>query len=414
MNLFQSFSLPPAEMYAVVQAILTLRVQFPAEVMRVFLRPFFGDGFGTLFFPRLNGQLAWAAIYDNDNTLIVIDGIRSQAEAQLVIDGYSGSLLDGFNDPTNQYFRSNASVICAEMRRRGLWNKLNVLISGYSAGAATAGLVYSFRTNDELGAPQVRVLAFAAPRPGGYSDYVRMQSLTQIEHYFFFDDPITNFPLRAGTYTWLPFLIGARAARRWSNFTTFVGGWQIQANGGYTQGVSSSDAEITSQTAFDVWWNGLESDTLSPHNLYRFVAQFQSAPSTNRTHSGQVPNVVEQPENLGGPGVARLEREAVNLVRDIQQAQDAIGLNIPPQRLVRAYRQGKVWYAAFGDTTIMSTPSRRRARGCANELNAFLRRLQQSALVDPAAINAAMAAYLEAAADPTSGITPTLNTRIPQ
>lgn len=411
--LTDSFSLAPADLYVLTSAIRDARLNDGNQALRRDLAGQFNATNGVWNYRKTDTHLSYCLVYSPQICLVLIDGVRNQTMAQLVIDGYSGGFFESTPDPRNLYFEDEAHLIADDMTRLGLWGSELTLFAGYSAGGAVAMHMPFYRPFPRTGPQLMRAVSFGAPRASGPSRTTEMGVIAQRERYFFFDDPIAAFPLRSGTYTWLPFLIGSRPARRWANFVHPTSGIQINADLGYTYVNDPTGVVIDAPTAFDVWLNGLNSEALSPHNLTRYISAFPAAVETGRSHTGQIPGPQERPESLPPREISAQERRTVNLVRELQQTQDETPLVIPRERLAIAYRQGRVWYVAFGGTVIMSTPSRRRARGAANELNAFLRRMQSTAIVDPAAVTAQMEAYLAAASDPTSGIRPTLNTTIP-
>ena len=92
--------------------------------------------------------------------------------------------------------------------------------------------------------------------------------------------------------------------------------------------------------------------------------------------------------------------------------QNAQPVNIPDAQLFVAVKTGRVWYVTFGGIVIASAPHKRRARALAREGNAWLRRLQNEAVVYTNDLGSQFLAYLEVASDPASGFTPTINTDI--
>jgi len=369
----------------------------------------FGVGVATIG----DNLLKWGFCADSNNTLILVDGLRSADACNLVVGGYNGGLLDGYRNPTNEVFERAASDLHTQMNRLNLWRGSNTLLAGYSAGGAVVPLTPLYRTVTKANGPIVRVVSFGAPRASGTSRVNLMSEIAEKERYFFHNDPIAAFPLRSGTYTYLPFMIGIRSARRWGEFVHHRLGIQINANGGFTYVNDPESVQIDGQTAWGIWWHGLLSTALSPHDIGLYAAAFPTAPSAPRRHTPQLFEPQEMPESIPSKELQRQERQSVNVFRDLQEQQSSIQVRIPPARLVRAYRQGRTWFVDFGGVAIMSTPSRRRAQGMAREMNATLRRMQQTAIVDTGALEAQLAEYLRLASDPASGFQPTLNTRFP-
>jgi len=413
MSVFDAFSLAPADLNKLCRGILALRAPSAQSQWSTIFAEDFAQNFGIGRSTIGDNLLNWGFCADDTNVLILIDGVKSADGARGVVDGYSGGLLDGFRNPTNQVLERAASDLCTQMNGLGLWRGSNTLLAGYSGGGAVAPLTPIYRTVTRANGPAVRVVSFGAPRASGLTGTNNMAEIAQKERYFFYNDPIAAFPLRSGTYTYLPFMIGIRAARRWGEFVHHRSGIQIEENGGFNNVNDPEGVAINGQMAWGVWWFGLQSTILTPHNLQTYADAFPSAPTTARTHTQRSHTPQERPESLPTSEMNRQERVAVNAFADLQQQQSAIQIRIPPARLVRAYRQGRTWFVDFGGVAIMSTPSRRRAQGMAREMNATLRRMQQTAIVDTGALETQLAEYLRLASDPTSGFQPTLNTRFP-
>jgi len=380
--IFNSFSLAPADLNKLCRAIIALRAPNPGSQFSTIFAEDFERPASLGFTSTANGVLGYGWMANNDATLVVIDGARTAGICQQIVDGYSGSLLNGFRDPTNSVLEGEAAQIQDRMAALGLWNAPVILIAGYSAGGAVAPLVPLWRNVAKALGHVIRTVSFGAPRSAGTSRTNAMSEIDQKERYFFYNDPIAAFPLRSGTYTWLPFLIGIRASRRWAEFVHHRSGIQINANGSYTYENDPQGVDINSQTAWGVWWHGINSQVMGPHDIGLYAAAFADSTIPGRTHSGDLPGPRETPESQSPNELTRQERESVNIVREIQETQSTTPLSIPPAALCTAYRQGRVWYVAFGGVAIMSTPSRRRAQGMAREMNAWLRRMQQTVIVD--------------------------------
>jgi len=413
MRFFDALPLPNADAAQLVRCFSFFRELNGGASLTQFFTRVWERQPQTFYFEPTAVSPAWYFARLDGNTLVLIDGIRSQADARIVMDGYAGTLQSGYNDPDNPVITREAQSILDQIERLGGFQGENITLCGWSFGGTLAARIPTLRLVTRGNDAERRVISFGAPRVGSESLARRVATEALCTRYMAWNDPIPNYPPRSGTYTWIPFLVGIRASLRFANFVHHSGGINIAEDGSFIDRTVPTDADITPTATLDAFWYGMEANTFSPHALsnYSRLLDLRAGPRPEPN-----PSPVARTEHRQDTPVAdlhRQERGTFSAVRELQQTQEVHQVRIPRERLAVARRVGRVWYVVWNETAIMMTPTRRRAQGLARELNAFLRRMQTTAYVSPASLEQQLQIFLQLAADDQSDIRPTLSTEIP-
>jgi len=413
MKFFDPLPLPNADAATLVRAFSLFRGVDPGNALHAFFMRQWELPIQSGYYEIANHCPAWSFHRVGSRTVVMIDGISTQHQARLLMDGYEGTLQAGFNSPDNPRYTEWARGILDRLISWNIFTGDDVTLVGWSAGGALAARVPTLRLTRKSSDATIRVVSYGAPRLGSESLNSRVRQEATLCRYMAHDDPIPNYPPRSGTFTWIPFAVGIRASLRFANFCHHAGGICIDENGAFIDRTTPVNGNITAGVALDVYWNSMQANSLSPHSISKYsrLLDLQATHYAPQT-PGQV-TVAEHTQQAPPSELHAQERHTFSAVRDLQQSQESQRVIIPRQRLARAVRQGRVWYVVWNDTPIMMTPTRRRAQGLARELNEFLRRMQSTAYVDPGSLTDQIQAFLQLASDASSDIKPTLSTSIP-
>jgi len=413
MRFFDALPLPNADAATLVRAFSAFRELNGGATLTQFFTRAWERQPTAFYFDRQSFTPAWYMATLDNHTIVMIDGVSSQVQARAVMNGYEGVIQSGFRNPDNQWFTIAAQSIYDQLERLSRFSGEALTIVGWSLGGAIGARVPTLQQSIRESAGPIRVISFGAPRIGDEELARYCAVRASLTRYMAYNDPIPNYPPRAGTFTWVPFVVGIRASMRFTQFCHHAGGINIAEDGGFVDRATPTDGDITPSVALDVLWNGLAADSLSAHSVSNYSTLLDRGVPLPRPATGAVTVRHEHTQDVPVSEVHSQERGTLALVRELQQDQQSENLNIPRERLAYARRINRVWYVYWNDAPIMMTPTRRRAQGLARELNQFLRRMQSTAYVDPDALREQLQAFLQLASDSSSNIRPTLSTVLP-
>jgi hypothetical protein len=367
----------------------------------------------SLFYPGNDTDLAFYYGGDNARKILLIDGVRTSTQANLLIDGYSASLPVQVLVGNNRYLQEQAQRIVGRVLETELLSREYIDLVGYSAGGAVAlGIAQRLQTFEFR--PKMKISSFGAPRMGQPLLRSAMSSLP-IARWMTDADPIPLIPLRLQDAPQIAALVHLGTLLNWSNFVHVQGGISITPTGVTSAQVVPPLASANPIASVVNWYFGVENDPNNPHSLTQYATRLEAAtrassqpatvrvdeaPSEHSTHTGR--RDVNQVRE-------RVEREIFTTAAN--QTENPI--ITPEATLFKAFRSGRVWYVGFGDNTVITAGPEKRARHIARAGNDFLRSLQKQAVVDPVALLAQFDAFLVLAQDPSTGFRPTINTTPP-
>jgi len=149
------------------------------------------------------------------------------------------------------------------------------------------------------------------------------------------------------------------------------------------------------------------------HNIAQYRVRIQAALQRNDGHAREPAPAPERPQANARREISRRAAAVVHQVQELGQVQGDIPVVVPRDKRFVWYKLGGLFITAFGDLTVATSNTKKRARHLANAGNDFLERLQAQAVVDPGALLQQFTNYVELATDPASGFTPTMNTKFP-
>lgn len=351
------------------------------------------------------------------NVLILLNGVENVPMATALWNGYVPSFFSNpapHTDASNPWIQA-AVALAIDHSIGQIINTTNLVIAGYSGGGAIAyNLAVALKAINPRLTP--KIVTFGSPKPG---DRSVIQSLAGCKSFRLFTnyDPVPLIPPTADQLPYMAILYGLRYVRAANNYCQPSGGYQIDNLGDLKPAEVPAGANQAPVTSLASWLFALNSDPTGVHALNTYISDLQAYLNTNRGTAR--PNVppgapATTPNATSTRQTNAATNAAVNTVFLTGQTQNVADPTIPAPQLFQAIRSGRIWYTAFAGSIISIGPTKRRARALARFGNEFLRRLQTEAVVDPSSILAQFQTYFQAAADPTQGFNPVLNTSWPQ
>jgi len=364
----------------------------------------------------VQGQNAYPSYYyalKTGKLYVFIDGVQTQRQGQAIWDGYIGPTFPNNALLTNPWFVSAAATIAAKFQPL-VWNEL--IISGWSAGGAIAWHLAKV-ARELYGAQTIRVIAFGAPQAMGTGPSSLTPQNAQSPdncHWMNSDDPVPFIPPNPGNWQRIMAGLSVVQGSRLATFRGYPNGVNIRQTLTVQEGGMPLDNTAPALSAIGAWLESQAAGTTNPHSLVVYKARLQAIFPTPVTAPVLAPVHSPQPPPQPVPQAAIRQAIAANVQLAFtdgarQNAQQAI---ISDDRLFVRVKVGKMWIVTFGGVQIAIAPRKKRAAALANLGNAFLRKLQNEAVVNADDLGQQFLNYLLAAQDPGSGIVPTMNTQL--
>lgn len=346
-------------------------------------------------------------VSDDGHSLFVGGGTENYPQGQALVNGYTISSL-GRLGSVNTYLVALANAITTAVGFRDFLISPTQVFAGHSLGGS---LALALAAVCRLSSPAAdhTCVTFGAPRSGGIS-WEERSHLTDVKRWMNDDDPVPLVPPTISQCPPLALVYGPAELRSFADQRHLSGGEELHPDGTTDAAVIPSRASISPTTDLASWLVSLVRTTASPHQTAEYRKRIGLIPRIPNLPGGHR-SVVSPEEERPAARPVEIQREVTQVrqsVNVIGEAQGQGPVVIPAPQLFRAVKIGSVWYTVFGNKVISVGPRRRRAGLLAQAGNAFLRRLQRQAQVDPSSLGNAWEIYLALASDPTSGIRPTL------
>jgi hypothetical protein len=399
-------NLPMARYHA--GRLMELRSLNPAASLNAVLAPLFGNGYQSQW--ESGTALRPAAFFagNNHRKVMWIDGVSTNAQANAMMDGYSGGTSFGAFNGKNQYLHDTADWFFNRFQNSALVKPDHLDFVGYSLGGAIATLL-KYKLVQTQSTYKSKVVTFGAPRAGN-AQVAAALSNSPIARYMADADPIPLLPPRVTDVPLLIPFLGTLTMIRYQTFVHTEGGIVLFANGGTAGLVLPPIAAMNPAGSLGAWYMGVENDPNNPHALTTYAGRLDTAIALAATPSQQ--NVAEAPreqvQEADRKDMTKEQRRVVGVINAQGHAQNRTPAITPPARLFKAVHVGAVWYVEFGGEIVMTAPIETRARHIARAGNDFLRSMQKQAVVDPVTLLSQFTTFLELAADPASGFSPTI------
>jgi hypothetical protein len=362
----------------------------------------------SAFSPATNSFPAAYMALDANHGLFIGGGTENYEQGRALMEGYTRQIGSGGLGNVNSFLATMANGLLNQTIFQNLIRMPTVVYAGHSLGGALAVVLAAIGNRVSPQGEQT-CITFGAPRSGGIA-FDRQTHVPHITRWMNSDDPVPLVPPTVSQCPPLALVTTLDHLRDFADQRHLEGGQQLNPDGTLTETILPTVASISPTTDLAAWLVSLYRGTTSPHQTPEYRRRLALIP--------RLPNLPgrivfqEAPAEVAPPiRPAELNRE-VAVVRQnvnvIGEAQSAGPVILPPLQIFRAVKIGKTWYTVFGNTVFAIGPRRRKAGLLAQAGNAFLRRLQRQSQVDPISLENAWDAYLIAAADPASGIRPTL------
>lgn len=362
-----------------------------------------GDSQGPAFFLGVSGAYG----------IFLSDGISNFDQGAGTWNGYVGGIPPTVANPDNAYF-----VQCAARCTPYFTSSMTVgvskwLFAGWSLGGCVAQLTMAQLLYAGV-ISSARWMTFGSPRIGN-NRLASFVSASQGTRWMNTGDSVPYLPPRIGDMPALPALYGILPTIRMQNFVHTSHGCEILDDGT----LRAADLPVLSVPSFPAsiasWLLGVDNTAGSPHNIASYVARLKEA-------SKILPLPSQDAPRTGGvePAGSAVRREASQAEQAFQQAlaeaatqQSAQRQSVIAEWQLQAVNVGGVWTLVLNGEAVAWVGPKKRARAIAQFGNQFLRRLLLSGYVDRDQLLGKLQAFLGAAGDPTSGITPTMRVVLP-
>jgi len=297
----------------------------------------------------------------------------------------------------------------------GAINTQELRIVGHSAGGCIGLALLGYLATQNVFPSTRSVLSFGSPKPGtaDFTGALRGKRFTRM---FLPIDPVPLFPpslddtLASGTVLTAPFV------RTSSLFVQPNGGVELTGQFAFADQVIPSQARITPFTSLADWILNYDQGGAGLHSVQAYTiwfdGQFQASQGggdwdTPTRESG--PQLVTAPNSQQQNAYETRVRNAISAQAAIQNVQP---VSVPKIVQLQAVNIGGQWAVVFGTDIVTIEASKKHARAVARLGNIWLDRVLTSAVVSPSALISNLTQFLQSAQDPTSGISPTLNTSL--
>lgn len=346
---------------------------------------------------------------------VFLDGIVNADQGLAIWEGYTGGPFNNIADIPNPWFTAAALSIYNSIQTK-LGQNVNVYMAGWSAGGATAWhLAKLLRDNNK--ALHIGITAFGSPMSfatGSHALKVTDAGTTDTIHYMNSDDPVPFIPPSPGVWARISAGLTIFQAERLAGWQGYPNGVNIRQTLVLQAGSLPLDNTAPALSAIGTWLNQQSAGITNPHSLEVYYARLLATipspaalPQIVPVHNAQPPIVPVTPQQI-----RQIDRANVQTAFEDSTRQNANQAIIPEDRLFQAFRVGKIWSVWFGGVQIAIAPRKRRARALANLGNAFLRKLQNEAVVNADDLVSQFLLYMSQATDPNSGFVPTMNTEL--
>ena len=377
-----------------------------------------GIATGQPVFSRLRpGTPSCPAYYiaaSNAIAFLFVNGTETLTQALGYWNGLLGGTFSAISNPVNAYTLAAANTILADMDALAWTATGNVFNSvGYSLGGAIASHVSSIWAQRDFRNVPLNT-TFGTPRTLNPRD-AQFAGQSPSVRWMCDNDVVPLIPPSFGESPSTALLYGIRYQQRLNNFVHPRGGVEITPTGTTRAAEVPSNAVWSTSGTLQAFL--LQSDTVfgTPHDIQEYVRRLALIvpPPGGVPHRLPTPAPVEQPDNSPRREMERQASTARHALIVQGERQNSIPVSLPVANELTVAKVEGVWVVSFQQSVIAVGPTKRRARALARLGNQFLRRLLTQAVVQPGALSSELADWLTRAADPASGIVPTMQVTFP-
>jgi pimeloyl-ACP methyl ester carboxylesterase len=291
-----------------------------------------------------------------------------------------------------------------------VYNGGGLTLIGHSMGGAiwpyfASRIASALNFNNTL-----RMISFGAPKPSDW-DLQYVTRGTYCHRFFNNDDPVPLVPYDPGVFSSYFIFHGLNEMRRLGRFCQRTNGYEIAPTGFFSRANLPSAASANPGASVSAWLAAQTANQETAHSIVSYYSRLQRVANSPPVQPPvPAPTLLAQPVAITPLEERRANELAVATIVNDSYRRNQTPVRIPDNRLFRVYRSGRLYTVTFGDVEVANSMNKKRARGLARVGNDWLRRLQRQEIVATDNLAGMFAEYLAAAADPTSGIVPVLNT----
>jgi len=361
----------------------------------------------------VDGGLVYYIGESGGDVLVLIGPLTNLVNAAKFVTGYTVAPQLNAALAYNSFARSQAQAIAAQWVALGYSFTKRITISGFSAGGCAAlelGLLCIAQQTPQ----RPKIVTFGSPRNVGTFGQQAIGETT-CRRWMNDSDPVPTLPFN-------PLgdplsLLGAPFAvlNQVTWFVHVAHGNQLDSLGNVTGQVLPTAAVGGFSLDVASWLLSQATLAASPHNIAEYVRRLGLANQEAITPAQQNPPGGGD-EHFNPANRRELVRAQQSAVRTIFQSSAAATggpVDLPELSEFTTARIGPVWVVSFNAVIVAIGPTKRRAKAYARAANAMLRHQQVLGTLDPTALAAQTADFIERASTPGNGFTPTLQTQFP-
>jgi len=342
-----------------------------------------------------------AIVRAGNGTIVFCGGVKNQAGARQVLDGYADRAYGGGGNGNvrNSLFVLQAELIKAELfALQGVFLNHYTLVGHSAGGAIMCELAYLLKTEDQ--SRTVQVVTFGSPRPFGELLPPRMND-TQITRIMHELDPVPYIPYGVAELLGTLNVYGVFRTSRFSYFRQCGVGLICNSTEYLRVGDVPEAASDRLRSSFDAYVAGTVAEVELVHSMgayrdmVRAIANTEVAPTAPTPRTMPVEPAVDNPR-------ARV-RQAQAAVSDALRTASELSLgrvpSIPEEYRYRVYREGGVYVVYQGNAIISLTGHKGQAKACARQGNQFVSELLRQPFVHQDGIIEGIGSTVAAAQD---------------
>lgn len=393
--------------------LLLLRGAAPKQALDNALRDIRPPLFGSMYRAATPTCPGFYYTVHSNATFLLLDGATALDQAVLLTAGYVGTVHPAITNPSNFYLRDAATECVTAIRASGLPAPNGLRVAGYSLGGAIAPFIPFEINRQGWASDQGSIITFGAPRTAGFRNNQTLDVANRCVRLMCDNDPVPLFPPGAADFLPIIALVGPIHAARLSNFTHPGRGSVISSEGVISAATIPSVSNLDFGVNLSNWLWSTEQLQDNAHALTEYEKRLIIMEGNNARafHIPQAP--IQRNEEVARNELNQQERRVVDAIVTTGRRQAEEPVIIPPDKVFRWIRIGRINCVAFGDKLVTITSTKKRALRMANSGNDFLRVIQRQAVVDPVSMTTQFETYFAFAAALGGDFRPVLQTVFP-